>query len=358
MKDVYFLLCTILLWSCNTKDKGIEANLLPGAILISEELSAQLLETTIEAETITDDSILVLPGYLSNDTPEQFIISLPMPGRLNQIIIKHDYPIKKGELLVVYKNPQFLELKRDYLKAKSNFEFQKSRYSRLGELAIEHATSLKKLQEAEWAFSNAEIELKYLESYLKILGIKAQDLNLNNLNEKAYLYSTYSGRIISEKMQLGKYYNTDEEIFTLSGNNNLMVYFESNYSPNLKPGDTILCNLIGENQNLKIAQVQKIAYCAETFVHTIKAIIKDGYDIAGIKNIEANVPVSIKYLKVPFSVVHNRGWVFVQQSKRIITPIKIDIVAQEGSDLLIRFSGTLVGKKIIGSDIEELLDEF
>lgn len=357
MKHYYIFWVIVILWSCNSHKKKQGTFILPESILISEELSAQLSKKFVETEIFSLNSQIKVSGVFGSEDLSQWIISLPMPGMVEQSNFTSGDIIQKGELIAVYTNPLFLKLKRDYLRANNNLEFHKSNYSRQGELAIEQATSIKKMQEAESAYNDAEIEVKYLESYLAILGIEAQKLNQDNLNAKAYLFSGYDGKIISRNLQIGKFYTGNESIFQLRGNNELIVHFESNHLPDLKIGDTLRCILKGCKQNFIPARIVNISQSANTKEYKVTTSMQFEGITEQIKNIETDIPVSIKYYKVPFSAVYDNCWIFVQKSNRVISPVRVEIVNQEGSDIVVNFDKEMEGRKILASGIEDILKE-
>lgn len=178
------------------------------------------------------DSInyLRIEGAIYSPEKDLYQVTLPFPGTIKKLFKTKGSEVLKGTILAEIENPLFLELKSEYLTKKSELDYFEQNFSRQGELAMEQATSLKKLEEAQKNYIITEIQAITLSEKLKLIGINPQELTIENLNSTAYLISPAKGNIVNVNIVMGKYYSETEELFSISNSSSTYCKF---YIPNL-----------------------------------------------------------------------------------------------------------------------------
>jgi cobalt-zinc-cadmium efflux system membrane fusion protein len=162
---------------------------------------------------------------LSEEVECTGIIEIPPEGRISvffpyacyiaSVQVSTGQFVKKGELLAVVEHPELISLQQNYLEKKSQFGFYREEYKRQGELAVEQAASMKKMQQAESDYASREIELRSLEARLRMTGIDPETLSAASISASVPINSPATGYISLNNANRGKSFNPEEVIFEL-----------------------------------------------------------------------------------------------------------------------------------------------
>ena len=101
-------------------------------------------------------------GTLVIPSADIVLITSPSAGLLKVFSFPSGSYVKKGEVLALIENIEFLKLQQQYLEAKSEFFYYGEDLKRQGGLAIENATSVKKMQQAQRDYQTSEIRFRSL----------------------------------------------------------------------------------------------------------------------------------------------------------------------------------------------------
>jgi membrane fusion protein, heavy metal efflux system len=123
---VLFLCCG----ACHQKKSEILSVIQDGKDSIHEE--------SVRPAFFSVTGILVIPAG------DIVLISPKSSGLLKSVSFPSGSYVRKGEVIAIIENPEFLKLQQQYLEAKSEFFYYGEDLKRQGGLAIENATSVKK----------------------------------------------------------------------------------------------------------------------------------------------------------------------------------------------------------------------
>lgn len=179
---------------------------------------AQIKNINLETGTLTQQNIsntLKLSGQI--DVPPQNLVSvsIPLGGYLRSTSMLPGTQVRKGQLLAVMEDPQYIKLQQDYLTAKSRLIYASKEYERQRELNNSKATSDKVLQQAENEYRSLNIEIKALAATLSLIGINPNRLNENTISRTINIYSPINGYISQVNVNIGKYVTPSDVIFEL-----------------------------------------------------------------------------------------------------------------------------------------------
>jgi cobalt-zinc-cadmium efflux system membrane fusion protein len=160
-------------------------------------------------------SIIKLNGKI--DVPPQNLVSVSVPlgGYLKTTDMLPGKLVKKGQVLAVLEDQQYVRLQQDYLLAKVKLKVVEGEYQRQRELNASKASSDKILQLAEGEFRNAKINLKALEENLELIGINPQRLDENKISKRITVTSPINGYVAKVNANIGKYLTPSEVLFEL-----------------------------------------------------------------------------------------------------------------------------------------------
>lgn len=148
------------------------------------------------------------------EVPPQNILTVSpaMGGNIKSINLLPGSRVKKGDILAVLEHQDYLKLQQEFIEAASRYNYQKEEYKRQGELTLEQATSLKKMQFTESEYKSLEAKVFALSKQLEMLGIEAQSLKPENINSEITLRSPLDGYVTRVFYNRGKFIGTGENL--------------------------------------------------------------------------------------------------------------------------------------------------
>ncbi len=219
MKNIIFITVLFLSFASCKKEKETEKE---SETAVNETVvqmtDAQLKNAGIvigKAESKTISSVLKLSGVI--DVPPGSIVSIsfPLGGYLKSAKLLPGMQIKKGAVIAVMEDQQFIQLQEDYLTAKANLIFIEGEFNRQQELNKSKATSDKVFQKAQADFTTQKVLVKSLSEKLKLIGFNPDKLDENNISRTANIYSPIDGFVSEVNVNTGKYVNPSDVLFEI-----------------------------------------------------------------------------------------------------------------------------------------------
>ena len=217
-RNITITLLCFSLFSCSEKQGGNEKVSpleMENAVTLTDAQvkSVGVRLGKVEHRTIAER--LTLNGKI--DVPPQNLISVSMPlgGFLKTTHLLPGMQIKKGEVLATMEDQQYIQIQQDYLTARSKLMFLEMEFKRQKELNQSKSNSDKVYQQTEMEYKNAKVNLSALAEKLKILNIRPEALNEENLSASIKLYSPINGFVSKVNVNIGKYVNATDVLFEL-----------------------------------------------------------------------------------------------------------------------------------------------
>jgi len=181
--------------------------------------------------------------------PQQMVsVSVPLGGFLKSTGLLQGSRVKKGELIAVIENPDYIQMQQDYLEAKSQFEFSNADYERQKELAKENVNSQKALQQAKSSYQTWRAKKNALLAKLKMININLVALEEGNITSTGNVYSPINGYVTEVNVNIGKFVNPSDVLFEIVDTEHLHVeltVFEKDV-PKIKLGQKVRFVLANE----------------------------------------------------------------------------------------------------------------
>lgn len=151
------------------------------------------------------------------DVPPQNMISVsaPMGGFVKSTDLLQGMKLKKGDLLVVLENPDYIQLQQDYLDSKSKLEFLEAEYNRQQELAKENVNALKALQQAKSQNESMKAVVSGLEAKLRLINIQPATLQSGKISSTISLHAPVSGYVTTVNVNIGQFVNSTDVMFNI-----------------------------------------------------------------------------------------------------------------------------------------------
>lgn len=216
--SILILSFIMLLQACSSKTKTGETKAANPEENIVTLTAAQLKNAGIETAQLQQkeiSSILKLNGKI--DVPPQNIVSISVPlgGYLKSTKLLPGMHVKKGEVIAVMEDQQYIQLQQDYLTAKARISYLENEYLRQKELNESKASSDKTYQQAEAEFKSQKVLISALAEKLKLAGINLNRLDENTITRSVQIYSPIDGYVSKVNVNIGKYVAPTEVLFEL-----------------------------------------------------------------------------------------------------------------------------------------------
>lgn len=170
---------------------------------------------TGKIETKAISSLLKLNGKIDVPPQNMASISIPLGGYLKATKLLPGMSVKKGEVLAVIEDPQYIQFQQDYLTAKAQYIYNESEFKRQRDLNESKASSDKVFEQARATYQTQYILIKSLEQKLRLIGFNPDKITANNISKSINIYSPIDGFVTAVNINIGKYVNPSDVLFEL-----------------------------------------------------------------------------------------------------------------------------------------------
>ncbi len=221
MKKLYIIgMLAVILSSCNQK-KVENASEDKASALVSSSITlteSQAKAVQIQLDSVQSKSIshrIEVSGQTEVPPQNLITVSAPLGGYLKSTDLLPGMHVRKGQILAILEDPQYVELQQNYLSAKAKLPFLEQDAKRQQTLFESQAGSEKQMQLAKSEFTQQQILVKALQEKLNLIGIDAAKLNVENLSRSVVLRSPIDGYVSQVKVNIGKYVQASEVVVEL-----------------------------------------------------------------------------------------------------------------------------------------------
>ncbi len=171
--------------------------------------------TTTSLELRTLEKTLQLSGKITVLPTHLTALSSPLGGHVKSIGVVPGSSFRKGQVLAVLEDNQFIQLQQDYLIAKARVEAARHDYERQKTLNLSKAASDKAYQAAEAEFRTLTATKHALEARLRLLHIDPAALAPDKISSVISLYAPFHGSVSQVLVTTGQYVTPSEALFEL-----------------------------------------------------------------------------------------------------------------------------------------------
>lgn len=264
MNQKFFYGFMILFMACQNNQINDESHSKETNII--ELSNEEIQNNNIKTDTLKkSDVAYIIHAKGIIDVPPQNIysLSIPLGGYLKYTHLLPGTPIKKGEIIAVMEDPQYIQLQEDYLNTKAQLSSIEKNYLRQKQLAEQNAVSQKYYEQAYAEYEISKIKLKALEEKLQLININPSTLNPSNISRTINIYAPFNGYITKINASIGKYIPPAEVLFELVNPNDIHLnikVFEKDLE-HLNIGQNVLAYTNSQPQNIhhcKIILINKM----------------------------------------------------------------------------------------------------
>jgi cobalt-zinc-cadmium efflux system membrane fusion protein len=106
----------------------------------------------------------------------EWAIKTPLPGILNRTFVQEGDRVQAGDPLVIVRSPEFVELQRDFLKARAEARLTEAAWKRDQKLNEAGSVSERRWQETRYQYEMAQAEYAGFKGQLLLAGYSEKDL--------------------------------------------------------------------------------------------------------------------------------------------------------------------------------------
>jgi membrane fusion protein, heavy metal efflux system len=219
MKQIIFLGSLIILFSaCGGKqnsDETGEARADDKNVTLTPEQIKNAGLTTGKLQQKTISTILKVNGKIDVPPQNMVSVSVPLGGYLKSTKLLPGMHVKRGEIIAVMEDQQYIQLQQDYLTAKAKISYLENEYNRQKDLNQTRASSDKVFQQSEAEYKSQLVLIASLAEKLKLTGINIDRLSELNISRSVNIYSPINGFVSRVNVNIGKYIAPTEVMFEL-----------------------------------------------------------------------------------------------------------------------------------------------
>lgn len=340
-----FLLTTCSAPKEEQETRDIKAN----EILLTEaqRMSASITVDTVQLKTLQGS--IQASGQL--DVPPQNLITISalLGGYIKKTDLLPGKKVKKGEVLFVIENPEFLVLQRSYLETKSKLTYLELEYKRQEALYQQNIGAAQAFQEAQANYISAQAQLSDISARLSLVGIQAANIQTDKLTSTATIISPENGFVSRLEVNIGKYVSPQDVLCDIVNTSHLHVElfaYEKDLNK-LKEGQAIEFKLMNDETKSYTATV----YLIQRTIQNDRTVRIHGHLTKEDPNLLPNMYVqgkiivtSARVLALPSSAVvqaNGKNYVFIEKksTKDYTTyeaiPIEIGLSSTEWTEVLL-----------------------
>lgn len=219
IKTIAFFLLALLAVSCGSKPEETKEEAHHGdaenTVELTDEQCSVVGLTLGRIEQKALSGAIKVNGML--DVPPQNLVSIstPMGGFLKSTELLQGLKVKKGAVIAVIQNADFIQLQQDYVDTKSQLEYLEAEYKRQQELSRENVNSQKTLLQSKTQYQSMMAKVSGLKARLDLLGINAGQLASGNFQNTITLYAPISGYVTQVNVNIGMFVNPTDVMFKI-----------------------------------------------------------------------------------------------------------------------------------------------
>lgn len=178
-----------------------------------------------EPVTVEKNVSLLIPcsGFCFVQNDDSYEVSAPFSGTILSLFQEQGRQVRNGDRMAIIENPDLITLQQDYLDSKNMLEYFSGEYTRQGELTVENATSIKKMQIARRDFQSAELRYQALRKQIAFLGLNPDSLRSEKIRSTLIIRSRQSGIVACIHARKGSYVERGKKIYDLVSKQTLLL---------------------------------------------------------------------------------------------------------------------------------------
>ncbi len=314
----------IIFQACNRQNSE-GADVIPGLNSPDEKMNIRKDEdntVTCSVKAILQTENITCPGFIDVPPNNKAFVTIPFEGIISEIMVNPGQFIEKGAPVASLVNPEYIKIQEAYLSVKSELKYYKEEFKRQGQLTIEKAAPIKKMQQAEADYLSREARFLSLKQQLRMLNLAPESISHENMQSTIRATASISGYIARLNAQPGKYIRPGDTIAEIYNTQHLYltIHLPGEYLHYTKNEKHVSFFLVDDTSKRYTASITNIARIANREDHSIPVFASIDQDIQDLRpNMMVKVLVGEKesntYLIPKNAVINDNGEFFLRLKK-------------------------------------------
>jgi len=265
----------LLLMACGNKNSEASASEEKGeetGIVVSQDQfdTNDLTMGTMEKRTFP--KMVETSGMIDVPPENRASVSAFMGGFVKQTSLLIGDKVKKGQLLVVLENQEFVQMQQEYLEVFNQLDFLKAEFERNQTLFDEQIASQKNFLQAKSNYQTAQARYQGLGEQLRMLNISPSNVEKGIITSQASIYAPISGSVTKMNVAKGSYVSPATEILEIVDNEHVhleLTVFEKDILK-VKKGQKIQFRIPEASEEAFNAEVHLVGTSIDNAKRTIK----------------------------------------------------------------------------------------
>ncbi|MCW2120037.1 efflux RND transporter periplasmic adaptor subunit [Flavobacterium sp. 7A] len=254
-KIITLLLITTFFVGCGNKNKDEtpakeESTVATDVVAVTED---QFKMSAIQLGKIEEKELsgtIKVNGML--DVPPQNLVSISAPfgGFVISTEMLQGFKVKKGQVVALMQNPDYVQPQQDYIDYKSQLNYLKLEYERQQELAKENVNAQKTVQKSKSDYESMKVRVLGLKTKLHLMNVGIESLEKGNIQTVLPLFSSINGYVTKVNTNVGAFVTPTDVLFKIADTEHLhaeLTVFEKDV-PKLKIGQKVRFTLANETK--------------------------------------------------------------------------------------------------------------
>lgn len=227
-KIIFAFTAVLMLAACGKKEenKPTEAVKLDSNIItLSAEQAKNAGIITGNPQEKELSAIVQLQGEVTVPPNSLVNVTFPLGGYIKKTNLVAGMHVRKGQVLAVIEDMQYIQLQQDYLTAKEQFKAANLEFSRQKELNAKKASSDKVFEQVTAERETQRIAMASLAQKLELLGLNVNRLTASTITKAINVVSPVNGLVSKVNINNGKYVAPTEMLFELTNIQDVMLTF-------------------------------------------------------------------------------------------------------------------------------------
>lgn len=187
----------------------------------AQTTAAEIVLGTLEQRAMFQQ--VQVNGYFDVPPQNKAQVSTYKAGYVKNTTLLVGDEVKKGQVLVVLENPEYVKVQQSFMEVKGQLEYLKAEYERKKILEQENITAKKNLLKAEADYKTAFAQYQGLKKELQMMGISADRLEAGNYLSTISVRSPIAGTVTEVNAAIGKYILPQEVLLEVVNTDHLHV---------------------------------------------------------------------------------------------------------------------------------------
>jgi membrane fusion protein, heavy metal efflux system len=218
----------ILLGACGKSENSAEgatvSEVIPEDIVEMREDQIKLADIELGSiEMRSLGNIIKVNGVVSVAPKNHATVCMPLGGFVKSTSLVPGNTVRKGEVLAVIENQDFVDIQQDYLETKNKLQFAEEDFKRHTELYKDDVYSRQNVQLVTVEYHNLKAKARSLEQKLQLIGIDPVQLKEDNISSTSNLLSPITGFLSAVNVNIGQYVTQTDVLFEIVNSDKLFL---------------------------------------------------------------------------------------------------------------------------------------